>query len=444
MTDVLVVGAGLAGLSAAHRLQQLGADVRVVERSAVAGGHVRTIVRDGWRCEWGPNSFLGGAAALHGLSAELGLVPVEARAAAKKRYLFLDGKLQALPASPAEALTSPLLPASAKLRLLAEPLQRTKPRDDETVREFFEKRLGREVTDRFVDAFVSGIYAGDISTIGVAAAFPKLVALVREHGSLAQGAVAAMRASSGPAKRGTFSFDGGLGTLATTLAAKLGGRLELSADYAVRRTARGWSVGPHEAPELVISAPAPAAAKLLADDAPALSQELTGVSYAPMTGVHLLFPADALRAPFDGFGFLIPRREGVRMLGCVWSSALFDVATGGRLALTCFIGGAHDPEAIALSDDALISEVRRDLRRTMGLEAAPLDRVVVKHAHAIPQYGVRHLAWRARVEALVAAQPGLSLVGNHLEGVSMNDTVTQADRVARAVHARLAASARAA
>jgi oxygen-dependent protoporphyrinogen oxidase len=442
MTDVVVIGAGLAGLTAAYRLQTMNVDVQLVERASVVGGHLQTVVREGWRYEWGPNSFLGSARALFSLADELDLTPVKARAAASKRYLFLDGKLQALPSSPLQAITTGVLPLSAKLRALAEPLTGAVPGEEESVRDFFEQHLGREITERFVDAFVSGIYAGDIGETSMAAAFPRLFALVKQHKSLFRAAFAG-RSGNTP-QRGTFSFPGGLGDLPKAIAARLGDRVHLGADVGLARDANGWRVGDLRARAVVLATPAYASAELLETAAPALANELRGISYNPMAGVHLLLPKAALKRTLDGFGFLIPRREGVRLLGCIWSSALFDVCNSEQVALTCFIGGAHDREAVTLTEAQLVSEVRRDLERTLGVTAAPLDQAVIRIQRAIPAYGLQHLSRRARINALEAEQRGLTLAGNYLEGVSMNDTIMHAEKAARSALTSLAEERRAA
>lgn len=178
-----------------------GVDVAVVERASYAGGHMRTLVRENWRYEQGPNSFLGSATAIFDLAKELGLQPVPASPDASRRYLVVDGKLTELPSSPPKLLSSPVLGAGGKLRLLAEPLLPSKVGDDATVRDFFEERLGKQATERLVDAFVGGIYAGDIDQLGMAAAFPRLWELVEEHGSLFRGMLASRKkkASAKPA-----------------------------------------------------------------------------------------------------------------------------------------------------------------------------------------------------------------------------------------------------
>ena len=313
MADVLVIGAGISGLAAAHRLRTQGVDVHLFERASVAGGYVRTITRGSWRYEWGPNSFLGSADALRNLAQEVGLTPIAARPVASKRFLFLDGKLQALPSSPLSAIATRSLSVAAKLRLLSEPFRRNIPTETQSVRAFFEHHLGPEPTDRFVDAFVSGIHAGNISEMSIAATFPRLYELARSHGSLIRGFKAQSRSEprrSTP--RGTFSFSGGLGDLPAALAAGLGDRLHLEHDVRIAREGSSWHVGEWSAPAIIFATPAPVTAQLV--EASPLSDALKRVRYSAMAGVHLLLRREDVLHPLNGFGFLIPRRG--RRSGC--------------------------------------------------------------------------------------------------------------------------------
>lgn len=433
MADVIVVGAGLAGLVTAHRLSKLGVDVQVVEHAEVAGGHVRTETLDGWRHEHGPNSFLGSAEPMFALANELQLTPVQAHAAANTQYLFLDGSLKKLPQTAAEMVVSPLLPARAKMRLLAEPMSRAKARDDESVRDFFERRFGPNVVDRFVEPFVSGIYGGDVSELGVAAAFPRLYAMANEHGSLLRAAYAHARRNESAPRKGTYSFAGGLGDLTERLASGLEDRTHLNERVLVRRRCGEWLVGKHRARTLVLASPAWATARLIHGELPTLGAELTAIDYAPMVGVHLLYRRDAIAHPLDGQGFLIPRSEGPRTLGVLWPSAMFDVCDADHAVITSFVGGVLDRGAVGLESKELVSIVRRDLRRMMGVAVAPEASSVVKHKRALPQYSTRHVPWRSRVTGIAARQAGLYLTGNWLEGVSMGDTVAHAEKTATAV-----------
>jgi oxygen-dependent protoporphyrinogen oxidase len=434
MADVIVIGAGLAGLAAAYRLQNRGLDVQVIERGPVAGGYVRTVRREEWRHEWGPNSFLASAEALRKLAEDVGVTPVAASPLANKRFLFLDGRVQAMPGSPPAAITTGVLPFGAKLRVLLEPFTRVRPTETDSIRAFFEARIGREATERFVDAFVSGVYASDISETSVAAAFPKLYELGKSHGSLIRGFLSQPRpprdAQKKPAVRGTFSFAGGLGDLPAALAAKLGNRLHLGADVRLSREGAQWRAGEIVAPTLILATPAYVSASLLAHQAPALADALTRVHYNPIAGVHLLFRREDVPHPLDGFGFLAPQREKLQILGCIWSSSLFQVCGPDRVALTCFLGGAHAPALVREPDEAIVERTRADLTKALGIKGAPVDVNIVKHTHAIPQYGLNHLALRAEIRERAAAVPGLFLAGNYLEGVSMSDTVAQGEKAA--------------
>lgn len=432
MAEVIVIGAGLAGLVVTHRLATAGVDVVALERAEVAGGHVRTVQRDGWRHERGPNSFLGSATPLFTLAEELGLEPVQARPQANRRYLYLDGALERLPESPKEALASSLLPPRAKLRLLGEPLTFSKARDEESVREFFESRFGPQVVERLVDPFVSGVYGGDVAQLGISSAFPKLYAMAKEHGSILRAAMALGRRRP-PGRKGTWSFPGGLGDLTNALVGRIGERLRVNEHVLVRRRGEQWVVGGRTAKALVIAAPAWATARLVHGELPALAAELAALDYAPMVGVHLKYRHSDIPSPFDGIGLLIPRSEGPRTLGVLWPSVIFDVCAPGDATITSFIGGAHDRGAVGLGDEELARVATRDLRRTMGIASAPSDVSVVRHERAIPQYSTRHGPWRTRVGRIVDATPGLHLTGNWLEGVSMGDTVAHAERTAHTV-----------
>lgn len=442
MAEVIVVGAGLAGLVTAYRLLQRGVDVELVESAPIAGGHVQTVTRDGWRYERGPNWFPGSADPVFALADELGLTTVAAHAAAAKRYLFLDGSLKKLPQTPGEAVVSPLLPPSAKMRLLAEPLTFAKARDDESVRDFFESRFGANVVDRFVAPLISGTYGSDVSQLGVAAAFPELYAMAKKHGSLIRTAYAVARQNDSRTRKGIFSLADGLGGLTQTLASHLEDRTFLNEQVLVRRSRGEWLVGKRRARSLVLATPAWAAARLVHGELPTLAAELATIDYAPLVSVHLLYKRSAIARPLDGIGFFIPRNEGPRTLSVLWPSALFDVCDPNHAVLTCFIGGALDRGAAGVDSDKLVAIARRDLRRMMGIDAAPEDFSVVKNERAIPQYSTRHLAWRARVMDIVARHAGLHVTGNWLQGVSMADTVTHAQKTANEVLATSSASNR--
>jgi oxygen-dependent protoporphyrinogen oxidase len=447
VSRVIVVGAGIAGLALAHRLRDRH-DVVVFEREAVAGGKMRSQSIDGLLFEWGPNGFLAGAAELRGLVRQLGLddALVEADPAASKRAIYWHGKLHALPAKPPQLLGISLLSPFGKLRALAELVRpRGGPRDDdadESVTAFFRRRFGSEVAERIAAPALLGISGGDAARTGAAALFPRLVAYEREHGSVIRGM---LRARARPGRLHGFGT-AGMQLVADRLAAQLGARLRLSsAVQRIERAAPGWRVhhdgGSSEADALVLALPADAAASLAATFDPPLADALARIPYAPMRAIGIAFRAADVRAPLDGFGFLVARGETVRILGALYTSTIFPTqAPPGTVYLRVFVGGAVDPEAAALDAAAVRALVRADLATTLGITAEPLAYHEVVWPQAIPQYGLAHRAIVRAIATRAAAHPGLVLVGNAYRGIGLGDVVRDALTAADALSAPSARS----
>ena len=220
------------------------------------------------------------------------------------------------------------------------------------------------------------------------------------------------------------------------LAARLGDRLQVGVETSLKRETGGWRVGGERVGTVIIAAPSYAAASLLRESAPPLAEALDTIAYNPMAGVHLLFRKRDMPRALDGFGFLVPRREKVRLLGCIWSSSLFDVCANEHVAVTCFMGGAHDPQAVTLTEAQLVAEATRDLKQTLQVTEAPVDASVIRIAKAIPAYGRQHLAQRDRILALAGQNDGLYLTGNYLEGVALTDAIAHAEKTALSVQHR--------
>src|SRR6185295_11021584 len=280
----------------------------------------------------------------------------------------------------------------------------------------------------------------DPEELGAESAFPAMVALEREHGSLIR---AAMRGKGPPSRGRLCSFADGLAELPAALRARLGDAVTTRAP--VRRVVRDgarWRVesdaGAFSAAHLALTSPAPRTAEMLASVDAALAAELAAIPYAPMAVVHVgVRVADVPRLP-DGFGFLVPRDEGVRILGAIFSSTLFPGrAPDGHALLTVFTGGRLDPDALSLDDDAVRAYVLADLSRTVGLAGEPALFQVTRWPRAIPQYVVGHAARAARIDVAVRAHPGLVLLGNWKGGIAMPDCVrgsdAAADEIARAL-----------
>lgn len=440
--SVLIVGAGISGLALAHRLHRHGRDVTLMDAGETPGGNLRTEAvsteAGDWRLDLGPNSFSDTLGVFDPLIEELHLADqvVTAGAEAGRRFLFLDGRLQELPSKPPRLLLSSVLPLSARLRLLGEPWVRRRPPDapPETLAAFCDRRLGRAVRERLLTPFVGGIYAGDPERLGAADAFPTLVELEREHGSLLRG----MRRRGPPGRRPTpANFDGGMATLPRAMAAALGPRCRTQRPVTrVEPVERGYRVttpdGPLETESLVLATPAHTTADLLDELLPDAAPLLRGIRYAPMVVAHVGLRTTDCGALPPGFGFLVPRGEGVRILGAVRASRLFPGrAPEGHELVTVFVGGELDPTAIELGDDELRRVVRDDLRRLAGVVAEPTLFRVTRWPRAIPQYEVGHTERLERIDELLAPRHGIHLLGNWRGGISMPQCVQSAEALAR-------------
>jgi oxygen-dependent protoporphyrinogen oxidase len=456
---IIIVGGGISGLTLAWELtERLGAraDVTVLEVDATPGGTMRTEEHNGWRIEAGPNGFLTDRPATLDLARRLGLSGelLPASAAAKRRYLLSNGVLCTLPTSPPAFLRTPLLSPRGRLRVLAEVFAPRAVAEDESLAEFGRRRIGAEAVAALLDPMVTGIYAGDPERLSVAAAFPRLHALERAHGSLTRGLVHRRlhgHTRGGPAGPGGVltSFARGMGTLPRALAARLGTHLRTGARVtAIERAPPPgpWRVvtttGVETARVLVLATPAYAAAPLLGPIDATAARLCDAIAYAPVAVVALGLREDAVAHPLDGFGFLVPSREGRRILGCVWSSRLYPGhrAPPGHVLLTTMVGGVRRPGLASLADGALVDLVRDELGAALGLAAGRLpvpDLVrVVRWPRAIPQYDVGHLCRVEALEARIAGLGGLYLAGNAYRGVAVNDCVARAVRLAERIAAR--------
>jgi protoporphyrinogen/coproporphyrinogen III oxidase len=497
---VVVVGGGVAGLGAAWALHREGVRVHLLEAGAEVGGVVNS--RAGWEADApseppGPGRSGAGPRDLEGLPLEFGPQTlstrdpellrafrelgldhrmVEADAAGGRRYVVHAGQPVAVPHGPADFLTSPLLSASAKFRLLGEPFRgRSGPSAagggddaalDESVASFVRRRFGPEVLDRLVDPFVSGVFAGDPERLALGAVFPDLVRAEASHGSVVRGMLSRARATrrerSGVPRTPSriLTFRGGLQSWPLAVAEALG-------PGAVRRGARvvalapepgdrgGWRVTWEDAEAgapsgvrqeiraraVVLATPAPASARLLRELDPEGAEALAGIPYAPVSVVHVVWPRASVAHPVDGFGVLVPSLEGRRILGSLWPGTLFPGRVPEDLVVTAnFVGGARTPERAHLPDPELLAMVRGELGDLLGARGEPVLERVRRWPEAIPQYVAGH---SRRVDAISRAEerlPGLVLAGNWRSGVSLGAAWTSGTeagaRVGAAAEAR--------
>lgn len=435
--DVLVVGGGISGLTTAFRLAKAGVDVELLEATPRVGGSIVTHAEGDWLFELGPNTVLENNPHVGPLVEAAGLAKdkLVARAAGKRRYLWKRGRLQPLPSGPLSFLATRLFSGSAKARIAREPFVRP-PADgvEESVADFVRRRLGREMLDYAVGPFVSGVYAGDPERLSVRWATAKIHALEAQHGSLIKGAFAKKK---GPAPSGhMISIRRGLDALPAGLAAGIGHVTTNTPCLGVTRARDGsfrveTEAGVRTAGRVVLAVPADALARLLDEATNGDARLFDEMPYAPIVLTALGFRRADVAHRLDGFGFLAPRCESLRILGCLFPSSLFPGrAPKGHVALTAFAGGRTDPEVALLDDDAVVRLVTSELARALGTRAAPVVRRVRRWPRAIPQYEVGHGRFVERAREIEAALPGLSIGGNVLGGVSVPDCIRNATALA--------------
>jgi oxygen-dependent protoporphyrinogen oxidase len=448
---VVVVGGGVAGLSCALALAERGVEVTVLEREPVAGGKVGTAhLRDAgggaWQVERGPAGVLDNAPATTRLYERLNLSSevVVSDDAARHRFVLKNGRLREVSPSP-KILLSPLLPWSAIWHLLREPKAPPPPQGvDETVAEFVRRRLGGEIAAGLAEPMVSGIFAGDYARLSVASAFPRLVEMERAHGSLLRGmrAMARERKAQGKPRETArlTSLRGGMAKLPEALARALGDRLRTGvAALSLERSGAGWTVrsgeGTLAVDRVVLALPSDEAAELVKPLDAAMAEAYQGIPMAGVAAVALGYARGDVAHPLKGFGFLVPRREGVRLLGSIWMTSTFPdggQAPEGHVLLRCMLGGAHDPAAAELSDDELAAIARDGLAGAIGLTIPPRFVHVQKWRRGIAQYEVGHARRAALIEERGRAM-ALYATGAALRGVGVNDVIREAGVIAERI-----------
>jgi oxygen-dependent protoporphyrinogen oxidase len=437
-TDAIVVGAGISGLTAGFYLSRAGLETVVLEASGRTGGAIETLRVGKWVFERGPNTVLGKPPVQHLLAdAELGERVIEAHPAAKRRYLWKGDRLLPLPGGPVGLVRTPLFSWRAKLRLLAEPFVGRAPAErEETIAELVRRRLGGELLDYAVGPFVSGVYAGDPERLSVRWAVPRIHALEVEHGSLIRGALARRK---GPVPGGTMtSCQTGLEELPDRLVAAIGTRGVVETATPCRRIARDsgdfvveTEAETHRARRLLTAVPAPALSELLSGISGGAATPFAEIRYAPVVVCSFGFRREDIAHPLDGFGFLAPRKESLRILGCLFPSSVFPGrAPEGHAALTVFAGGATDPGIMDLADEEIRALVLDELDRSLGLSGDPVVEDLRRWPRAIPQCEVGHGRFVELAAGLERDVPGLALAGSYLSGPSVPDCIDLARRKA--------------
>ena len=452
---VCVLGAGVSGLSAAFYLKRKGIEVTVLEKESEPGGKMRTVYEKGYIVEAGPNGFLDGKPYTLNLVKALGIEERLYRSSdkARKRFIYTNGRLVRLPENPIAFLSSYLLSWKGKLRLVGELLVPPKKDDsDETLGDFARRRLGEEALEKLLDPMIAGIFAGDPDKMSLKAAFPVIYNLEKQYGGLIKGLIAKMKeakkrgkSSSGPAGPGGVltSFVGGTKDLIDALSKELKENLHTGVSVErVEKSGRGWLVkwreGNREIEEefdhLVVSTPAYAASEILKEVDGELSKLLSEIEYSPISVVALGFQKRGLGHDLDGFGFLVPRSEGRKILGVLWDSSVFpNRAPQGKALIRVMIGGARQPDLALLPEEELTEIALKELRRIMKIRHYPEMVKVFRHERGIPHYTLGHSERVDRIFEMGEKLGNLHFCSNAYRGVGVNDCTKLAEETAERI-----------
>ncbi|HWQ92376.1 MAG TPA: protoporphyrinogen oxidase [Clostridia bacterium] len=449
MNSVAIIGAGITGLTAAFYLKRKGIPVTVYEASGRVGGVIESLRRDGYLAEFGPNTILETSPKIGQLVRDAGLERrrLNPDPKAEARYVVRYRRPIAMPGSPLGFLTTDLFSLKAKLAVLREPF--VPPRTDgkeESVAEFVVRRLGQEFLDHAIDALVAGVYAGNPYKLSVPQAFPKLGQLEAKYGSLIKGQILGARERK---KRGEvakdrapkFSFDEGLQILPETL------RRYLGEDVRLNTSVVGLTQEPHrwtlqlqsgeqasqaEHSAVLYAGTAYRLAELKLNSIASLSlAPLARIHYPPVASVVLGFRREDVAHPCAGFGMLIPKIEGFKILGTIFSSSLFpNRAPAGHLTLTSYIGGERYPHLASLPPERLVELTCEDLRVILGVRGKPAFQHTVFYPKAIPQYVIGYGQFRELMTEIEQQAPGFFLAGHYRDGISLSDSMVSGCNVA--------------
>lgn len=446
--QALVVGGGISGLVCAYALQKAGVEVFLVEASARPGGVINSVRCEGYFLELGPQSF-SGTSQLRSLCADLGIADQLLEAPPRApRYVLVNGKLQAVPLSPPAFFTSSLISGATKWALVLDIFGKSAPPEtDESVAAFVRRKFSDQLLDRLVGPFVSGVYAGDPERLSIRSAFPQLYEAEKATGSIVRGMMRLPQKNKGPRERATLNtFREGNETLVSALANKLGSRLfmKTAAANIYRQNEGSFHISLEcgnndslSAKSVVFATPTDVTGRLLAQVDPSFETLLGTVEYAAVAVVSLGYAKEHVGHSLDGFGFLVPRSAGLRILGTVWNSSLFPGrAPDGHALLTSFVGGATDPSATKLSSEQLSRLVHREIAPLLAIKGEPAFCNVTIWPRALPQYNLGHSDRLASLDKALAQFPGIFLTGNYLRGPAIGACVEQALAVAEQVKAQ--------
>lgn len=435
-----IVGGGISGLATAFYIRQARPDIEIVlfEKADALGGKMMTKEMDGFFFEAGSNGFLSNKPDTLELVKLSGCddILMKSNDSARKRFIYKDF-LCPLPESPKAFLKSPLLSLAGKLRVAGEFfIPAKKDNSDETLQSFGYRRVGKEMTDVFLDAMVAGVFASKPDNISVNSAFPAVVKLEHEYGGLFRGMLAKKKKEAGPGGV-LMSFEKGVSHFIERLAKVSNIEIHTNASVkSVDKREQGYALIFNDKEMLfdkvILASPAFVSAQLVHNMDSQLSMMLNDIDYSPISIVG--FGYDVLAHNLDGFGLLTTTSAHKEILGVLWDSSIFDNrAPKGKKSLRVMIGGQRNPTLALKSEQELIAIAQKGIKETMGLDATPDVVFVERYEKGIPNYRLGHGARMAKLFETLSQHSGLYLNANAYFGVGLNDCVSHSKKCAQHV-----------
>ena len=459
---IVVIGGGITGLAAANRIKEIadekhpGLEVLLIEASERTGGPIRTIERDGFLVEEGPDAFITTKPWGLNLCRRLGLDGelIETNDSKRRTYILRgsdlveipEGFVMLAPSRLTPFLTSPLFSWPGKLRMLLDLVIPRRRSGDESVAGFVRRRLGREALDRVAQPMIGGIYTGDAERLSLRATMPQYLELEEEHGSVIAGMLRRYRQKSHARKKDSgarysmfVSFKKGMNTLTGKLASGLGESLRVGEKVSeVSKSEGGYTVttdkGVYEADGVVITTPGFVTAKLVEKLDPETSSLLADIDYASSAVAVLAYKLSDIKRPIEAFGFVVPALEKKRLIACSFSSEKFPGrAPEGYTVLRAFTGGMLDPGVLDLNDDAIMETLKSELTPVLGITGEPVFGFLKRYPNSLPQYYVGHLDLVRKITSEVRKLRGLEIAGSAIGGVGIPDCINSGESAAEKV-----------
>jgi protoporphyrinogen/coproporphyrinogen III oxidase len=458
---IIIIGGGIAGLTSAFYLQKaiqehnLPYEIKLIEASHRLGGKMQTVVRDGYTIERGPDSFLARKTSISRLAVEVGMDDQLVHNSTGKSFVLVNEKLHSMPGGsimgiPTEIgpfLTTGLFSIPGKLRAAADfLLPRSESGRDQSLGEFFRRRLGDEVVENLIEPLLSGIYAGDIDQLSLMSTFPQFYEVEQKYRSLIIGMKKSTPAqpskpeSKEKAKGAFLTFKTGLQSFAEAIEAKLdpisilkGHRVDkitkVENKYEVYLNNGETMV----ADSVIAATPHKITQAMFAEYS--FFDPLKSVPSTSVATVALAFPEEAVKNDIDGTGFVVSRNSDYSITACTWTHKKWDHSTPkGKVLLRCYVGRSGDETIVDLSDDRIIKIVLDDLKKTMDITMNPDFAIISRWKNSMPQYTVGHKQRLADIlKHMKTDLPGVFLAGSSYGGVGLPDCIDQGEAAVKDV-----------